>query len=546
MHDQHTSSPTERRALATVSRSRTWARALAITAALAGLPAVVAGCGGGAGHPGSGSATLHLAFSFDQGTLDPDIFYGSEGLNITNSCYEGLLRYKDNSTQIEPGLADRYHISSDGLTYTFNLRPNVTFVDGSPLTSKVLKYDFARRTAINAGPAYMLADVKRVDTPDPLTLVVHMDKPVDPFLHFLASPYGPKAISQTATTAHQQGHDWGQKWLASHCAGTGPYLLTNVINNQSYTMKAYDHYWGKKPGYPTVEFTQIPNFTTQVLELRSGQLDLLIHGVPTQQVTAFKNDSRFTVTRLPALAMLQFWINLHREPFTDIKVRRAVAMALDRQKLLETVYGDGATLFNSVDYPGTLPAKYGGVYSIPYDPQAAKEIVSKLPPAKRKIDINYQTDDSRNAQLAGLEAADLRAVGFDASTNGMVADGIYSVNKAPANRRPFILINPGGPDDASATSGPLLTWITDPKQGFGYYKPYDPEADRLLYQGMATPNHEKAMKLYGAAMDRYRDLDTFVPLGNLLITVVARKGIAGIASERQGGWLLDIAALHEG
>jgi peptide/nickel transport system substrate-binding protein len=542
MHDQDTSSCTDRRPWSIGARSKTRLRALALMAALAGSAAIVAGCSG-AKH--QTTSTLHLAFSFDPGTLDPDVFYGSEGLNITNSCYEGLLRYKDNSTQIEQGLADSYTISPDGLTYTFKLKPNVTFVDGSPLTSKVLKYDFARRKAINAGPAYMLADVKSMDTPDPLTFVVHMDKPVDPFLHFLASPYGPKAVSQKATAAHQVGKDWGQKWLATHCAGTGPYTLSNVIKNQSYTMTAYPKYWGKKPGYSTVEFKQIPNFTTQALELRSGQLDMLIHGVSTKQVEDFENNKQFQVTRLPALAMLQFWINMHRKPFTDIQARRAVAMALDRKKLLKTVYGNDALPFDSIDYPGTLPAKYGGVYSIPYDPEAARQIVSKIPASQRKIDINYQTDDSRNAQLAGLEAAALRAVGFDASTDGMVADGIYSVNSKPADKRPFILINPGGPDDASATSGPLGTWITDPKQGWGYFKPYDPEADKILYQGMATPNHESAMKLYGEAMNRYRDLDTFIPIGKMLLSVVSRKGIGGIAAQRQGGWLLNIPALHE-
>ena len=73
----------------------------------------------------------------------------------------------------------------------------------------------------------------------------------------------------------------------------------------------------------------------------------------------------------------------------------------------------------------------------------------------------------------------------------------------------------------------------------------DPKADKILYQGMATPEHEKAMQLYGQAMDRYRDLNTFVPVGNLLITVIARKGVGGISSLRQGNWTLDIPALHE-
>src|SRR4051812_44774628 len=129
MHDHDSSPRTERRVPAAVCRSKTWLRAAAVTVAVAGLATAVAGCGGGSHH--GASSTLHLALSFDPGTLDPDVFYGSEGLNITNSCYEGLLRYKDNSTEIEKALAEDYNVSADGLTYTFKLRPNVTFVDGS-------------------------------------------------------------------------------------------------------------------------------------------------------------------------------------------------------------------------------------------------------------------------------------------------------------------------------------------------------------------------------------------------------------------------------
>src|SRR5256885_10322625 len=172
-------------------------RTLASCGLICVIAAIVTGCGG----TSAPTHTLRIAFGFDQGTLDPDVFYGTEGLHVTTSCYEGLVRYVDNSTAIKPGLASRYSISRDGKTYTFHLRPHVTFVDGSPLTSSVVKFDIARRKAVDAGPAYMVANVVRVDTPDPLTLVMHLNQPVAPFLHYLASPYGLKAISEKAIEA---------------------------------------------------------------------------------------------------------------------------------------------------------------------------------------------------------------------------------------------------------------------------------------------------------------------------------------------------------
>jgi peptide/nickel transport system substrate-binding protein len=517
-------------------------KALAAIATLIALVVVAVGCGG-AGSPKTGT-TLNLSFSFDQGTLDPDVFYGSEGLQVTNSCYEGLLRYKDNNTEIESALAKDYEVSTDGLTYTFHLQPNVTFVDGSPLTSKVIKFDVERRRAIDQGPAYMVADVERVDTPDPLTVVMHLRRPVDPFLHFLASPYGLKAISEKAIKAHEEGDDWGQKWLADHCEGTGPYELSNVVRNQTYTMTAYEDYWGQDPYYTTVNILQIPSFTTQQLKLRSGELDLMTHGMTPNQIDQFRSDSNFQVITLPAIAFLQIWMNPHNPPLDDIQVRKAVEMAVDRQKLLDQVYGDSAKLTNSIDWAGTLPTKYGGKYTVPYDPEKAKQIVAKLPEGERKIDFVYKTDDTTNGQVAGLIAAQLRDVGFDAKSHGVVQDTFFSYAAEPISKRPNMLLDNGNPDDASPPSGPLLTWVSDPDQGFGYFKPYDPEADRVLYRAIHTTPHKKALQLYGKALDMYKDINMFIPGGNLLTTVVARQGITGYASIRQGAWLLDIPTLH--
>ena len=125
---------------------------------------------------------------------DPDIFYETEGNQVTMSTYEGLVRYQQDppSNEIEPLLATKWEKSPDGLKYTFTLRPDVKFFDGTEFNSEALKTSFERRTAVDQGPAYMLAEVASYETPDPLTFVVNLKRPVSAFMDYLAAPYGPE------------------------------------------------------------------------------------------------------------------------------------------------------------------------------------------------------------------------------------------------------------------------------------------------------------------------------------------------------------------
>jgi peptide/nickel transport system substrate-binding protein len=506
--------------------------------------AVAAGCG--TSTPASGSRTLHIAFSSDQGSLDPDIFYGSEGLQATTSCYEGLVRYADNSTTIEPWLAQSYSISPDGKTYTFHLRPHVSFVDGSPLTSSVLRFDIARRAAVNGGPAYMVTKVAAVDAPDPLTLVVHLSQPVEPFLNELASPYGLKAISENAVKAHATTNDrWAKSWLGDHCAGTGPYTLAHVTVNQSYTMKRYPAYWGRAPYYTTLQITQMPNFATQQLALSSGALDLMADGVTPNRFKQFEKDSSLHTAVLPSIDFAQLWIDSHKPPFTSASVRVAASEAINRQQILSEIFPGLGTVPQSLDYPATLPSQYGGAYTTPYDPAAARAVVSRLPASAREITVQYTTDEITNAQVAAIIAAQLSAVGFNATSQGIPFSVSLGLHTAPESKRPNMLYVAGNPDDADPSSGPTVVWSSGPQLG-GYLSPYSSAADRVLTAGAAAPTRQAALKLYGQAMTMYARLHVFIPVANLDMWVVARKGLVGLASQRQGSNTLDIAALHAG
>jgi peptide/nickel transport system substrate-binding protein len=127
---------------------------LLLVAAACGSSSTTSSSGGTGGGGGSGkaSADVQLAYNADMQVPDPDIFYEIEGNSLVTSVYEGLVRYKPNSTAIEPALATSWTVSPDGTTYTFKIRPDVKFHDGTPLDAAAAKASFERRTEVNSAP----------------------------------------------------------------------------------------------------------------------------------------------------------------------------------------------------------------------------------------------------------------------------------------------------------------------------------------------------------------------------------------------------------
>jgi peptide/nickel transport system substrate-binding protein len=526
-----------------VDATKGWRRPRAILAALATLGAAVslAACGGG--DSGSSSApvtaddTLTVPMSFNPGSLDPDVFYGNEGLLITTSCYDGLLRYKNNTTEIEPALAESYDVSSDGKTWTFHLVPNVKFADGTPFNAEAARFSIERRRDVDAGPAYMVAPIVKTEAPDDNTLVVQLKTPIDPFESWLASPYGLKMVNPTLVKEHEQGDPQAQDWLADHCAGTGPYDMTEAQPGQRYELAANKNYWGDQPDFQNVELPVIPSFSTQALQLRQGELDMMTHGLNKADVESFESDDNFTVERLPGISAINLWINPNKPNLQDTNVRRAIGLALDRQKLVDEVYGDDADVYNDVFAPGTLPADHA--YDISYDPDEARAILENVPEDMRTITLQFTSDDATNQQIAGLIAQQLNDVGFQVNQRGLPETEVFNFTEAPEDRRPDMIVLPQNPDDASPSSFPQLQWVNDG----AFFPPFDPNADKVFYKAVQSNDENQAMDLYGQAADMYRKLDVFVPIANTKAVIVARKGISNIGVERQGLWTVDLADL---
>ncbi|MBX9918421.1 MAG: ABC transporter substrate-binding protein, partial [Mycolicibacterium frederiksbergense] len=281
------------------------------------LASLIAACGGSGGGAGSGTVTLRMPFLADMQIPDPDIMYEGEGVQVMESAYEGLVRYESDTGKIIAGLATSWAVSDDQLTYTFTLQPGVKFHDGTDADAEAWVKSFQRRGEINQGPAYMVAGVAATGAPDPTTFVVTLAEPNNAFMHYLACPWQPFAVSPTAVAANAVGDDLAQGWLKTHDAGTGPYTIAEFVPGSHYTLQAFPDYWGGAPAFETIRIEITPSISSQKLQLDSGAFDIVTKGFAIPDVLQYEKNSQFTVVNAFGGVGEAIWLNPNSGIFAD-------------------------------------------------------------------------------------------------------------------------------------------------------------------------------------------------------------------------------------
>ena len=522
------------------ARRRSWASVLLTTAAVVGVGITPLPAGAAPRTPAvAASATLRLAFEGDMGAPDPDVFYATEGLEVMTSLYQGLLQYANNSTKIVGDLARSWSVSKDGKTYTFHLQAGVRFHDGTPFDSAAVAFSFARRTKIDQAPAYMLAHVKSVSTPSPLTVVVHLDQPVSAFLDYLASPFGPKMVSPTAIRAHELKGDEAQKWLLDHDAGTGPYEITSWVPSQRYVLSRFAGYWGHKPYFANVVISIIPSITTQQIELRDGQLDIIFHGLSPAASKSFEGNKDFEVNEYPTEMKGILFVNSHKGPFTSQAARHALEEALDKSQITKDVYGSAGTVSTQLFPAGEIPQSYQSSV-VPYDPSVLKDLVPKLP--TRVVDIGYDPTDPRNQVLAELVQVALGEAGMTATTRAIPIAQIFGLASAPS-KAPDILIQTTNPDASHPDTWSRI--YMNKEGGADYLQCWSTEADSLMNAGLAATTTKAVYQDYGEAGNILVKQGCFIDIADVQDVIVTRSGLTGFYHVPAIPWALNLGTLEE-
>jgi peptide/nickel transport system substrate-binding protein len=473
-------------------------------AAAAGLSASVLNQLGVRETVAADANTLVVASGADAVTLDPQVSFDGQSPLLWRAVYETLVKYDGDTLDIVPHLAESYEISDDGLTYTFKIRPGITFSDGAPLDAAAAKLSIERQIGVEQGIAYALANVTAIDTPDDMTVVLTLSAPSDGALSAFAGMYAPYIISPQAITENEQDGDWAQGWLRDNMVGTGPYLLDSYSQSQQAAFSRNPDYWGGWDGnhFEQIIVSYVKEPATERLLLEQGEVDVALF-LPDDAVEELDGTEGIVVTDVPSFNLYYLVLPTREGPTADKTVRQAISYGFDYDTWVTDVMRGKAKQAR-----GPIPSNFVGFnpdtpqYS--YDPEKAKALLAEAgyPDGGFTINYTYETGYFWKRPLGELFQANMADLGItvdiqelspsawaDLLSNPETANHAYGLDWWPSLSTPYDYMFSCFATGAQGTAG--YNW--------GYYS--NPELDTLLEDGTTEPDETTRMAIYAAAQD---------------------------------------------
>jgi peptide/nickel transport system substrate-binding protein len=349
------------------------ARAPFAAALALALAALTAGCRG-APPSSQPSDRLVVARSTDAVSLDPARANDPESLEVAEQVFGRLVRFAAGRLEPEPDLATSWSVSADGTIWTFELRPNVRFHDGTPFDAGAVVFSFERQL-IADHPAHepdfvwtrWYHNIRHVTALGPLRVQFEIDRPYAPFLANLAM--GPAAIV-SPTAVRRLGTTFG-----SHPVGTGPYRFVEWIPGDRITLERNPDYWERPAQMRYLVLLTLPDSGQRLQALESGAADVIQQLAP-DDLSLVRLHPDLKLATAPAALVSYVALNTQRRPLNDARIRRAIAHAIRREALVKLVYqGLGIPAI------GPLPPSVWGarsdVVTYPYDPEAARRLLAE-------------------------------------------------------------------------------------------------------------------------------------------------------------------------
>jgi oligopeptide transport system substrate-binding protein len=371
----------------------------------------------GGGPPKQGGV-LHVSAGEDPRTLDPARGYDTESWSFEQMLFNTLVDY-DAGTNIVPELATSWTMSADGRVVSFTLRRDVQFSTGRPFTAADVKYSLERllKPAIHsqgaeffhgiegapdyvAGKAHDVTGI-RVPAPDRVEFALTAVDPL--FLHKLTMPFA-------AVVDREAVERWGDEDFARHPVGTGAFVLEELTYGQRIRFARNPHYF--LPGLPRLDGVEVTiGVSPQLAWLKYQRGEIDVAGIPSAEFQRVLADARYRplILSRTRLDTQYLGLNCALSPFDRLEVRQAMNLAIDKQRLLELIDGQGV-IANGIlppDMPGAAP-----IDGYPHDPGAARRRLAEAGFASGFETTLWAARDETSMRLAQSMQQDLRAVGI--------------------------------------------------------------------------------------------------------------------------------------
>ncbi|MDR3497379.1 MAG: ABC transporter substrate-binding protein, partial [Ancalomicrobiaceae bacterium] len=368
-------------------------------------------------------AKIVVTYKDDIATLDPAIGYDWQNWSMISAMFVRLVDYKPGTAELYPSLAESFDISPDGKTYTFKLRKGVKFTNGREIVADDVKFSIERAVnpktqgpgggffhsidgadAVTAGKADTISGIEVVD---PATVRFHLTQPDATFLNVLALNFA-SVVPKEVVAA--EGADFGKKPV-----GAGAFILKEWVSGQRLVFERNPDYFHKDAplidGY-TVEVGQEP--MVALLRLKKGEVDIAGDGIPPAQYLEMKNSPDYAgmIVDHDQLETSYITINTTMKPFDNVKVRQAINMAINKERIVRIINGR-ATAASQI-LPPSMAGYDPGYKGYPFDPAKAKALIAEAGYPNGFSTELYAMNADPNPRIAQAIQQDLATVGIKA------------------------------------------------------------------------------------------------------------------------------------
>jgi peptide/nickel transport system substrate-binding protein len=466
--------------------------------------------------------------------LDPANSYDYWTWTVYWNTMQALVAFKPGTSEIVPSLATSWRISPDGKVYTFTLRRGVTFTDGAPFNAQAVKFSIDRAFRLKGpnGALGLIENIKAVDAVNATTVRITLKDADATFLSRISESIGVSLIVSPKTTP-------ANEFAKGRFAGTGPYRIAQYTPGQRMVLEAYPRFWGPKPKARRIIMAFYADSAALAAAVESGQVDLGYRSFGPEDIKRLAAGGKLQVTKSAEFPSVRYIVfNVPTKPFDNVKVRRALALAVDRDRIVKDVFGG----INQSLYSMVPPGMWSHQDVFPKrDLARAKTLLTEAGYSEsNKLSFTFWYSPTHYGNTESDAAAVIKS---SLEETGMVTIevkssewGDYTKAMGKGEFGAFLL---GWFPDFVDPDNFLAPWLTESPGSLGTFldkatsagdKQYYADFTKLFANGKKTANQSARSATYKQAQAKLAESAILVPLWQNLAQsyVIAQKNVKGI------------------
>ncbi|MBT9245702.1 ABC transporter substrate-binding protein [Gemmobacter fulvus] len=492
--------------------------------------------------------TLVIADAIDDiVSLDPHEAYEFSGLDVVNNVYDGLVEL-DPAKPGEPipGLAESWAVAEDGMTFTFKMKPGLTFSSGNPVTAEDAAFSLQRAVKLNKSPAFILnqfgwtaENVDSMVTAEGDTLTLKTDKVYAPTFLYNCLTAGVASIVDKATVmANEANGDMGNEWLKNNSAGTGAFVLKSFKPNDGYLLEARAGHWRGDAAVKSVFMRHVPEAATQRLLLEKGDIDVARELTPVD-IEGMAGNADVKVQADVGGQIFYLAFNQKNENYKNAKFLEAMRWAVDYQGMADTFLKG-----NMVPHQAFLPKGYlGAMEDLPYslDIEKAKALLAESGIAAPKVVLDVRNAADRMDMAQSIQNTFGQA-GITVELN--IGEGAEQLKRYRARQHDGTLQSWGPDYPDPHTNASAFAMNADNSDGastggLAYRNAYDPgELHAKTEAAVAEGDAAKRKAMYEEIQKTHRETSPFIVMFQIGYQSAMRSNVEGFYT----GGAIDSAA----